>query len=438
MRRPMPVLPFLCALLALAVLALPAGGQQERSGPVHVIEVSGEIDPVIADWFDGRMRSAEHAGAAAVVVQLDTPGGLMVAMDEMVATMRQAGITVVTWVGPSGARATSAGAFLAAASDIIVMAPGTNIGSATPVSGGGDDLDAKVVNDSAASIAALAEETGHPPELFRQMVTEARNFTASEARTNGVADGIAPDLPAVLTTIDGMPARDGGNLAVADAPLRSDTLPWYLRVLQVLTDPNLIFLLLVVGVMGIMAEITAPGSIIPGAAGVIALLLAIAGLSALPFAWIGLALVLLAVGLFFAETHVPGFGALAGLGVVALALGGAFLFGGSEDGIATSLWVVIPTAALIGGGSAFAARRVAKAHGNTPSTGVDTLVGQPATVRHAVASGPAQVMLNGELWAALSADGTPLIPGQTTRVVKVDSEDLTVTVQVESENPKER
>lgn len=436
MRAPV-LLRLLLALVAVLGVVVAAASQEERRGPVHVIEVRGAIDTVLADWIDGRVASAESAGASVVILQIDTPGGLASATEDIVADIRGTDLTVVTWVGPSGARAASAGAFLAAASDRVLMAPGTNIGSATPISGGGDDLDAKVTNDAAAGIAALAEETGRDAASYRAMVTDALNLTAGEAVERGAADGIAADLPAVVAALDGTPGRDGQPLAVAGAPVSTDTLPWYLRVLQVLTDPNLVFLLLVLGVVGIVAELSAPGGIIPGAAGAIALLLAVAGISTLPFSWIGIGFLVLAVGLLFAETQVPGFGALAGLGVVALALGGAFLFGGSEDGISTSLWAVIPTAVILGGGGALAARRVSMAHHNRPTTGSETLVGEPATVRSVADDGTHQVMLNGELWAAESADGTALTPGTRTRVVRVDTENLIVTVQVEPENPPE-
>ncbi|MEQ9337508.1 MAG: hypothetical protein RJQ03_09985, partial [Miltoncostaeaceae bacterium] len=366
-----PPLRLLLALLVLLGVVAGAGAQAERPAPVHVIEVEGTIDTVLADWFDGRVGSAESAGARLVILRVDTPGGLVSALEDMVATIRGTDLTVVTWVGPSGARAASAGAFLAAASDRVLMAPGTNIGSATPVSGTGEDLAAKITNDAAAGIAALAEENGRDADAYRAMVTDALNLTATEAVERDVSEGIAADVPAVMAALEGTMARDGTPLAVADAPVRTDSLPWYLRVLQVLTDPNLVYLLLIVAIAGITAEISSPGSIIPGAGGLIALLLAIAGISNLPFNWIGLALLAVAVGLMVAETQVPGFGALAGLGVVSMALGGAFLFGGSEDGISTSLWVDIPTAVVIGGGGALAARRVAMAHRNVPITGSD-------------------------------------------------------------------
>lgn len=427
-----PLRPFI--LLALAIAALIAGAgpvsaQDPDEGPVHVIEVSGSIDTVLADWIDGRLDAAEDARAAAVLIQIDTPGGLASATDDIVGRIRTADVPVAVWVGPSGARAASAGAFIAASAPYVLMAPGTNIGSATPVGFDGGDLTDKVVNDAAASIAALAEATGHNPDAYRAMVTEASNLTAQEAVAGGVADALADSREDAIAWLDGRPDGSGGTIATAGAPVATDTLPWYLEVLQALTNPNLVFLLLVAGLIGLMMEALSPGGIIPGAAGLIALLLGLAGLSALPFNWIGLALLVLGVGLLFAETQVPGFGALAIAGVISLCLGGVFLFGSGDDGIATSPWVVVPIGVVIGGAGAFAARRIVVAHRNRPVTGVETLVGHDAVAAGAIDAEGGQVLLNGERWAARAPAGDRYEAGRPLRVVRVDSENLIVMVE---------
>ena len=421
-------------LLILAVAALAGGvggalGQQPGDGPVRVLELTGSIDPVAADWVGARIGVAEREGASVVVIRIDTPGGLATSMEDIVGRMRGSGVPVAVWVGPSGARATSAGAFVAAASPHVLMAPGTTIGSATPVSGGGEDLDRKVVNDAAASITALAEENGRDPRPWRAMVVDAENLTVSQARAAGVADAIAPDLDAVLAWLDGRPDGAGGEIATAGAPVAVDAIPWYLRALQAIIDPNLVFALLLLGLFGIASEVLNPGGIIPGAAGLIALLVGLAGLSALPFNWVGLALLLVGVGLLFAETQVPGFGALAAGGVVAVCLGGVFLFGSGDDGIATSPWVVVPLGALVGGGAAWAGRRVVAAHRNRPQTGADTMVGVDAVARTPVDAASGRVLLNGELWSARAAGEDVYPPGTPLRVVRVDAEKLVVTVE---------
>ena len=238
---------------------------------------------------------------------------------------------VTVWVGPSGSRAGSAGAYISAAADALGMAPGTNIGSATPISSGGEDLDAKVRNDFAASIAALAEQNGHDPAPYRAMVTESLNLTASEALAQDVADTVQPTIEDFVAWLDGR-TLDGGEVATAGVPIEVDDLPWYLRVLQVVTDPNLVFLLLILGIAGIAFEVFNPGAIVPGVVGAISLLLALAGLAVMPFTWIGVILILLGIGLFVGETQVGGLGVFTVGGVVALALGGAFLFDSSDPG----------------------------------------------------------------------------------------------------------
>lgn len=422
--------PIILLFLAVAAVAIGAGAAtaQAPDGPVRVLELTGDIDPVAADWIDGRLDAAEREGAEVVVIRIDTPGGLLVSMEDIVGRISASRVPVAAWVGPSGARAGSAGAFIAASAPYVLMAPGTNIGSATPVGGTGEDLDAKIVNDSAASITALAEANGRDGAPWRAMVTEARNYTAREAVDAGVADSVEPTLGDVVAWLDGRPDGAGGEIATAGAQVRTDSIPWYLRVLQSLTDPNLVFVLLLLGLLGMAAEVLTPGGFIPGAAGLIAFLLGIAGLSALPFNWIGLALIILGVGLLFAETQVPGFGAIAGLGIVALCLGGVFLFGSGDDGITTSPWVVLPAGVLIGAGAAVAGRRVVVAQRNRPTTGSDTMVGLDAVARTPVDAGSGSVMLNGEIWAARSAGGSTYGPGTPLRVVRVDTENLVVTV----------
>jgi membrane-bound serine protease (ClpP class) len=427
-----PLRSFILLALALAALVAGAGSlsaQDGGEGPVHVIEVSGTIDTVLADWIGGRIDAAEDADAVAVVIQIDTPGGLVSATDDIVGRIRAAGVPVAVWVGPSGARAASAGAFIAAAAPYVLMAPGTNIGSATPVGFGGGDLSDKVVNDAAASIAALAEATGRNPDAYRAMVTEASNLTAQEAVAADVADALAGSRAAAIAWLDGRPDGSGGTIATAGAPVVTETMPWHLEVLQTLTNPNLVFLLLLVGLIGLLIEALAPGGIIPGAAGLIALLLGLAGLSALPFNWIGLALLVLGVGLLFAETQAPGFGALAVAGVIAITLGGLFLFGSDDDGISTSPWLVVPIGIVIGGAGALAARRIVLAHRNRPTTGVHTLVGQDAVAAGAIDADGGQVLLNGERWAARAPAGDRYEAGRPLRVVRVDSDNLIVMVE---------
>lgn len=427
----------LCGLaIALAAVALPvavpAGAQGAEPAPVQVIDLDGSIDQVAAVFVDRRIGAAEDAGAAAVVIQLDTPGGLVSSMRDIVADMQASTVPVTVWIGPSGARAGSAGAFIAAASDQLGMAPGTNIGSATPIGSGGEDLDAKVRNDAAAFIAALADETGRNAESYRAMVTDALNLTAEQAVDQNVAETIQPSVDAFVAWLDGRPGRNG-PIATAGAPIETETLPWYLAVLRVLTDPNLVFFLLLVGLAGVGFEIFHPGAIVPAVVGAISLLLALAGLTVLPFQWTGIALLVLAVALFIAETQVAGFGVLAIGGIVALALGGAFLFDSDDPALEPSTGVVVATAAVVGGAFAVAAHLVLRARRQPSTTGGAELVGEVGRARGTIGPGGGSVMVNGEIWTARPLAGVEIPAGGEVRVVTVHRDDLTLTVE-----PRER
>lgn len=422
----------LTGLGALLLLAWGAAAQSGGGGadpaPVRVIELDGSIDQVAAVFVERRIDSAVEAGAAAVVIRLDTPGGLVSSMRDIVADMRDADVPVTVWVGPSGARAGSAGAFIAAASNDLGMAPGTNIGSATPIDSGGEDLDAKVRNDAAAFIAALAEDEGRNAAAYRAMVTDALNLTAEQAVARNVADTLQPTLEGFVAWLDGRPGP-GGPIETTGAPIESDSLPWYLGVLRVLTDPNLVFFLLLLGLAGVGFEIFNPGAIVPAVVGAISLLLALAGLTLLPFGWAGIALLVLAVGFFIAETQVGGFGALALGGVVALALGGAFLFDSDDPALEPSLGVVVATAAVVGGAFAVAARLAMRARRRPAASGGAELVGEVGRARATIGAGGGAVLVNGEIWSARPLHDVEIPAGEEVRVVTVHGDDLTLTVE---------
>lgn len=416
----------IAVLLALAWVGA-AAAQDGASGPVRVIELDGGIDPVSAEFVQRELEDAAADGAEVAVLRMDTPGGLVSSMRDIVAAMERSPVPVAVWVGPSGARAGSAGAYISAASEHLGMAPGTNIGSATPISSGGEDLDQKVVNDAAAGIAALAEENGRNADAYRRMVTEALNLTATEALEMDVIDTIQPSVEDFVAWLDGRAGADGGTIVTAGAPIETEDMPWYLDVLQVLTDPNLVFLLLLLGLAGIGFELFNPGAILPGALGAISLLLALGGMSVLPIDWLGVALIVLGVGLFVAETQVGGFGALALGGVVALGLGGALLFDSDDPGLVTSPWIAGGIALAVGGTFLVAARLVLRARRSPVVTG--TLVGETGVAREAIGPGGGHVFVNGEIWTARSADGAEVPEGAAVRVVRVDEDDLSLTVE---------
>lgn len=417
----------LLVALVLTLLAATAAGAQGSA--VRVIELDGGVDPVSARFIESRIHSAEDAGAPAVVIRVDTPGGLVSSARDIVSAMEEATIPVTVWVGPSGSRAGSAGAYISAAGDALGMAPGTNIGSATPIGSGGEDLSAKIRNDFAASIAALAEEHGHDPAPYRAMVTDALNLTAGEALAQRVSDTTQPTLEDFVAWLDGRDLGTGEAVRTAGAPIQVDSMPWYLRVLQITTDPNLVFLLLLLGIAGLAFEIFHPGAIVPGLLGAIALLLGIASLSMLPFTWIGIALILLGMGLFVGETQAGGIGILTIGGVVAIGLGGALLFDSSDPGLSTSPWLTGTMALLIAAAFITSARLVLKARRRPVTTGGAEMIGEAGTTREGVGPDGGHVTVNGEIWSARTPDGVWVPAGAPVRVVRVHPDDLTLTVE---------
>lgn len=366
----------LCGLvMAAAAAALPvpgpAGAQGAEPAPVRVVELDGSIDQVAAAFVERRLDAAEDAGAAAVVIRLDTPGGQVSATRDIVAGMRSARVPVTVWVGPSGARADGAGARVAAAADDLGVAPGT--------------------------------EVAHP-------------------------DTLQPTLEGFVAWLDGRPGPSG-PIETTGAPVETSALPWYLRALQALADPDLVVLLLLVGLAGVGFEILHPGAIVPAVAGGISLLLGIAGLSVLPVQPTGVALLALAVALFFAETQVAGVGALAAGGIVCLALGGAFLIDSDDPALEPSAGLAVATAAVVGGAFAVAAHVALRARRRPPHTGGAALVGQVGRARGAIGPGGGSVLVNGEIWSARAAGGTAIPAGGEVRVVTVQVDDLTLTVE---------
>ncbi|MGD9570500.1 MAG: nodulation protein NfeD [Thermoleophilia bacterium] len=425
-----PVRTLLAALLLALACAVTGTAQDAPAAPtVRVIELDSDITPVAADFVEGGIEEAEGEGARAVVIRLDTPGGVLTSTRDIVQAMGESSVPVAVWVGPSGARAASAGAFIAAASDYVGMAPGTNIGSATPITSGGEDLDDKVVNDAAASIAALAQEHGRNAEAYRGMVTSADNLTAEEALDQDVIETIQPTLDDFIGWLDGRPGRDGAPIETAGAQVETDEMGWFDRIVDALGDPNVVFLLLLLGIAGIGFEITNPGAVFPGVIGILALIVAIAGLTHLPVDWIGGILIAIGVGFFVAETQVGGVGLFALAGVVCLALGGVFLFDSDDPGLETSPWIAVAFAVAVGGGFLASARLVRRARRQPVTTGRGAMIGQVGVTREEIGPGGGHVTLNGEIWSARTADGTPVPEGTEVRVVRVRSEDLSLIVE---------
>ncbi len=409
----------------LALVAAPALGATTPSpGPVRGVVLNVAIDPASAQFVTRRLTDAQAEHASAFIIEMDTPGGLSTSMHEIVKAIEASTVPVVVWVGPGGSRAGSAGAYISAASDLLLMAPGTNIGSATPITSTGHDLTNKIVNDAAAQISALAAAHGRNADAFRAMVTRQANYPANDAVAGHVAEAIAADRVAMLDAVDGATLH-GSVVAIDRHDVHIVAMPWYLRVLQILIDPNLIAILFGLGLAAIMIEFFHPGAVVPGVTGAIFLLLAGLGLSIVPFNWAGLAFMALAFALFALEATVTGFGALALGGVVSLVIGGMILFDDAKGPAVSRPGLAIASIA-IGGAFTLLVRTTWKTRRVPQTTGAHAMVGHVAQVRHPVSADDGSVFVNGELWAARTIGATVPV-GAHVRIVQVH--DLTLVVE---------
>lgn len=432
---------WIAAIVAgISIMGAQALGQEDGgSGIAYSIELPGSIDPATERWIGNALGDAEDAGAELAIITMDTPGGLVDSTRSIVQDILAAEMPVVVYVSPDGARAASAGLFITMASDVAAMAPQTNIGSATPVSIGPgqeeqDALARKIENDAAAYVRALAEEHGRNGNLAERMVTDAENVTASEALEEGLIDVIAANQQELLREIDGFRVQGpkAQTLDTAGLVIEEHEMPFPLRLLQILVNPNMAFLLLLVGLAGMAFELFNPGLIFPGSLGLIAFLLGLYATAQLPVTAAGIALLVIGTGMIVAETQLPTGGILGGVGVLGLALGGLLLFD-TDAGFGISPVVVIAAAVMIGGFLVFALSKAMQARKNPVHTGWEELIGFEGDVRQPL-DPVGQVWVDGGLWRATPADG--LIDGDETRLrkrgvrVRVDSvEGLTLRVR---------
>jgi membrane-bound serine protease (ClpP class) len=423
---------FFWALAFLAAaLALTGGAAAQETAPrVLAVELENDINPVTEDYLVDAIERGEREGYNAVVIELDTPGGLDSAMREIIKKELDAEVPVVVYVYPPGSRAASAGAFITLAADVAAMAPATNIGSSTPVAVGGgeipDDLRRKVINDAAAYARELAEIHGRNGDWAEAAVRSASNLGAQEALEQDVVDVVAPDLPTLLEEIDGLRTEPKGFvLETAGATVDTVEMSLWKRILDLLVDPNLIVLLMSIGVLGITIEILNPGLILPGTVGVISLIIGLFGLQVLPISWAGLLLMLLAVGFFTAEALVPSHGALALAGAVSFVVGALMLFDPAGEGYQVSIWVALAVGGTLALVTAIVATKVIRARRAPTKTGREEMVGEIGVVRTALAPS-GLVNIHGEIWKA-HTEGEPLAPGEYVRVSSV-GEDLVLEV----------
>ncbi|PYN47092.1 MAG: serine protease [Candidatus Rokuibacteriota bacterium] len=418
-----------CLVLVLALLTIPVVASAAPA-PVATIEIEGVISPVTLRLVGIAIERAQAERAQALVIQLDTPGGLERSMRAIVQRMMNAEVPVVVYVAPTGARAASAGVFITMAAHVAAMAPATNIGAASPVAlGGGADktMMKKVENDAAAFIRTVALERGRNADWAEKAVREAVAITEREALKLKVIDLVADSVPDLLEKIDGRTIKlpkGTVTLATKGAPVRPIEIGFRDRFLNIITDPNVAYVLMMLGMLGLFFELSNPGVILPGVIGGISLILAFFAFQSLPINYAGLLLILFGIVLLVAEIKIVSHGILAIGGIVSMALGSLMLFDAPEVGFRVSWWVIVPTVGAMAGLFLFVVAAGVRALGRPPATGAEGLVGKTATVRERL--GPeGQVMVSGEIWRAV-AEGEPLEPGAQVRIVAVDGLTLKV------------
>jgi membrane-bound serine protease (ClpP class) len=421
----------LCLLAVMAGAAgLIAQAGAQGSGVAYSLELTGTIDPATEAWVGKALDEAEEQEAELAIVRLDTPGGLDTSMREIVKDIIAAPMPVVVYVSPDGARAASAGLFVTQAADVAAMAPQTNIGSATPISIGGGDIDEvlgrKIENDAVAYVRALAEEHGRDGNLAEAMVTDAENVTSVEALDAGLIDIVASDEEDLLAQLDGFEVKGpkAQTLDTAGLTVERHDMPLQFDLLQIIVNPTVSFLLITAGILGLVIEIFSPGLILPGALGAVSFLLGLYGTSQLPVTLAGVALLVVGVALIIAEAHVSG-GFLGAVGVVAIVLAGLLLYDTNNDAFEISAPVVIVAGVFIAGFLALVVNKVVDARRRPVMTGWEELIGAEGVVRQAL-DPVGQVFVEGALWRGEAAEDGPIPPPARVRVEAVDGLTLRV------------
>ncbi|MEX5212905.1 MAG: nodulation protein NfeD [Nitrospiraceae bacterium] len=399
-------------------------GLATAGSQIVVASYEGVINPVAAEYVRDALDHASAVQAQALVLQLDTPGGLDTSMRSMIKDFTASAMPVVVYVAPSGGRAASAGVFLTLAAHVAAMAPGTNIGAAHPVAMGGGEMDKtmkeKVENDSAAYIKSLAEQHGRNAKWAEEAVRKSVSATEKEALSLKIIDLVAEDLPALLTALDGRSVTLGNRkvtLHTAQAPLEPFPMSLRLRILKTLSDPNIAYILMTLGTVGLLAELYNPGAILPGVVGAISLILAFYSFQSLPVNYAGILLILLGILFFVLEALVVSFGILAIGGVTAMVLGSLMLMKTDAEFLQISWSVIIPVVAAVASLSLLIVGVGLRALRRKPMTGLEEMIGLIGEAKTTVAP-RGQIAIRGELWDAVS--DVPLQPGDTAEVTRVE------------------
>lgn len=407
-------------LVISAVLMVGTPGIAAAENEVVIIELEGPINPGMAMYVTRGLEKASDKGAGLAILRIDTPGGLASSMRTIIKAILNSPIPVVAWVGPSGAGAASAGVMVTVAAHIAAMAPGTNIGAAHPVTAGGKDIEKtmseKVVNDMAAYARGIAEDKGRNGEWVEKAIRESVSITAEEALDIKVIDLVAKDIDVLLQLIDGREVSvPGGKIIIKTADIKKTYFrpSWRDRVLKTISDPNIAYILMMIGLAGLYFELSHPGAIFPGVIGAICMILAFFSFQTLPVNYAGLLLIVLAIILFIAEVKVTSYGVLSIGGLISMTIGSIMLF---ED-MRVSLKLMLPTVLLVGGFFVVVASLAFRAYRAKPKGGTDGLLGEIGLVKERI-DPEGLIFVHGEYWRATA--GERIEPGEKVEVGGVD------------------
>jgi membrane-bound serine protease (ClpP class) len=411
--------------------------QPREDAVVNMITIDGSINPAVDDFIRENIARAKSSGARALIIQLDTPGGLLESTRTIVKEMLGAQIPIIVYVAPSGGGAGSAGVFITLAAHIAAMAPGTNIGAAHPVAGGGQEVKGvmgeKIENFTASFGETIAQRRGRNAEWAIQAVRKSVAITEKEALGKKVIDIVAKDVDDLLRQAHGRKVDLDGResvLDVKDARVARLEMNLKQRVLNAIANPNIAYLLMMAGILGLYFEFSSPGVIFPGVAGAICLLLAFASLQVLPFNYVGLILILLGIGMLIAEAFMPSFGVLGVGGIVALTFGSLLIFDPESTGLALDRSIVFTAVGTLGSFVLIISYLVFRSQRSRPTLGVEGLMGEIGEVRGALIP-RGKIFVHGEYWNA-EADGE-IAAGERVEVVGIDG--MTLRVKRVSANP---
>lgn len=423
------------ALFIFGLMLVPGpnspGPSSAHAGEIVVATYEGVINPVTAEYVNDVLTSAQATSAQAVVLRLDTPGGLDTSMRLIIKDITGSPIPVIVYVSPSGGRAASAGVFITMAAHVAAMAPGTNIGAAHPVAMGGGEMDntmkEKVENDSVAYIKSIAEQRGRNVSWAEDAVRKSVSVTEQEALKLKIIDVVAEDLPTLLKQVHGRTVtlpNGQTTLQTEGASIREFPMGLRLEVLKTLSDPNIAYLLMTIGTIGILAELYNPGAILPGVVGTISLILAFYSLQSLPVNYAGVLLFILGIVFFVLEATVTSYGLLAIGGVASMVLGSLMLIKSDAEFFQISWSVIVPVIVTTAGLSLFIVGMGIRALRRSPQTGSEGMVGSIGVAKTALRP-EGKLSIHGELWDAVSDQ--PADEGTSAKVLRVEGLTLYVT-----------